>query len=182
MEGTRKGWVGKNPYIAFVFPCPGNEEHKANKPLVGRNGEFLNQVLFQLQKEKYSHKFIFDSADRYDYSIFYASEKIHYREYDGMTEPSCKEICDKENIDRLSKELSGFKFIVTFGSKAYCAAQMCDLPNVRTIIAANHLSLQSLNRIKYDQFGNRLPRNRKGNTKKRLKVITHSIIRQIEDY
>ncbi len=181
LEGIRKGWHGKNPYVAFVFPCPGSEEHNTNKPLAGRNGDNLNQILRLLQKEKFLHKFIFDSVDRYNYSIFYASEKMHYRDYDGITEPGCKEIWNKENIDRLTKELCHFNFIVTFGSKACCAVQMCHLPKVRKIIAVNHLSLQSLNRIKYDRYGNPLPRNRKGNTKKRLMVICSSIINQIEN-
>lgn len=181
MEGIRKGWLGKNPYVAFVVPCPGHEEHKVDKPLSGRNGKNLNQILLLLQKEKYLHKFVFDSVDRYDYSIFYASEKIHYRSYDGITEPSCKEIWAEENIARLTKELTDFPFIVTFGTKSCCAAQMCHLPRVRKIIAVNHLSLQSLNRIKCDHYGNLLPRNRKGNTKKRLMVISSSIIKQIED-
>lgn len=184
--GTVPFWEGENTDIAFVFSCPGKEEEKTGRVVSGTTGRNLD-ILLETMCETSKDNSIFRSANRYHYRITNASNIIHYKEKDNRTEPTCSEICSRENIDRLTRELSGYKIIITFGDKANCAISLCgeQLTDAK-IVSVQHLGMQSLNQIKNDEKNDpiinigKLRTQGQINTQKRLRVVVSEIIKQLK--
>lgn len=177
---------GKNSLIAFVFSCPGSLEEKNKQLVQGQTGTNLTELIRILREDKV-HQKLFDSENRFDYRITNASNAIHYKAKDGISEPTNAEIMSEENINRLIDDLKGYKIIITFGEKANAAVNACqgkiDDPK---IIRIRHLGFQSINQIKVDNTGKEIRSSYgdstvgKENTQRRLRVIAKELASQLE--
>jgi len=176
---------GKNTQVAFVFSCPGAVEEKSKILVNGVTGSNLTKLIEIIRKNE-MYKNYFDSENRYDYRITNASEIVHYKKKDGISEASDKEIMSQKNIERLIDDLIGFSVIITFGDKSYNAVKYCEnkIGNTK-IINVRHLSMLSINQIKYDCNGikicnpNKDKNIGKKNTYIRLNTIAKKITAQI---
>ncbi len=165
---------------AFLFSCPGQEEEKSGKLVNGQTGKNLDIMLSILNK---SHPQLFPSSDRYDYRITNSSEKIHYKAFDGRSEPSAAEIKSAVNIGRLENDLRGYECVITFGRCAEIAASILSekesCKNIR-FLRSRHLSFLSLNSsIKTDINGNSIQKGSPDSTYKRLEVAAKNITDQL---
>ena len=165
---------------AFIFSCPGQEEQKSGKLVNGRTGKNLDIMLSILYRH---YPQIFPFCCRYDYRITNSSEKIHYKAFDNRTEPREAEITEPANIRRLINDISGYKYIITFGR---CAALAADeirkqglMPD-SVFLYSRHLSFLSLNSsIKYDTDGKKIEKGDPDSTYKRLEVAAKMITDQL---
>lgn len=165
---------------AFIFSCPGQEEMKSGKLVNGQTGKNLDVMLSILNK---SYPDIFPYTNRYDYRITNSSQQVHYKAFDGRTEPRKDEIISEDNIRRLYDDIVNYKYIITFGKCASLAAQraaeMFDSKD-KIIMYSQHLSFLSLNSsIKEDIHGDPIERGSKDSTYKRLEVTAQKIIDQL---
>lgn len=178
-DKTVKRNEGKS-YIrtAFIFSCPGQEEEKSGKLVNGQTGKNLNGVLAYLKR---SRPDLFPSVDRYDYRITNSSESVHYKAYDGRTEPSAAEIRDPENLNRLAEDIYGYDTVITFGKSADLAASLLkDRFPGTSFLYSRHLSFLSLNSgIKNDINGDPIIRGSSDSTQKRLEVAADDILKQL---
>ena len=165
---------------AFIFSCPGQEELKSGRLVNGQTGKNLDMMLSFLNAEKPG---LFPYTDRYDYRITNSSERVHYKAYDGRTEPKTTEITTDENLARLAEDISGYRCVITFGRCASLAAKeladrgMC---GGTVFLYSQHLSFLSLNSsIKTDINGNAIERGAPDSTKKRLEVAAWKILGQL---
>ncbi|MEG0094290.1 MAG: hypothetical protein RR945_03520 [Erysipelotrichaceae bacterium] len=168
-----------NQNVAFVFSCPGEKELLLGKPVAGRTGENLNLLLELLNKKNGT---VFPSTDRYSYLITNASSEIHYKAYDGHSEPTQTEITQEENLNRLKADLLNKEFVITFGKKAKFAVSQLTINSRitdRIIINVPHLSMQSLNRLSLAESLNKY----EGHKKIELKIeeIAEQICEQISN-
>ncbi len=166
----------QNCKIALVFSCPGKNEESANKPVAGKTGNNLNQVLSRLNQQ---FPLIFQSTDRYDYRITNATTTPLYKERDGRTEGTKNEISDPQNLKRLYDEIRAYEYVLSFGDKARYAVNLClqgkQTPPVH-IHCPYHLSPKRLNFcIKEDKNGAPLKSKAVGNLACRLDVVFDKI-------
>ncbi len=166
---------------AFVFSCPGQQELKSGKLVNGQTGKNLDGMLAILGKQ---YPDIFPSENRYDYRITNSSERVHFKAFDGRTEPQMKEITEKDNLLRLKNDLSGYKYVITFGRCAAAAvSEVCKMFDMKDVVImySQHLSFLSLNSsIKTDVNGDPIPRGDKNGTYKRLEAAAKKITDQMK--
>ncbi len=167
---------------AFIFSCPGQEELKSGRLVNGQTGKNLDIMLSILNK---SFPDIFPSHNRYDYRITNSSECVHYKAYDNRTEPHVKEITEPENLKRLTDDIHGYKYVITFGRCAALAAKEAgkkyDLGST-IFMYSQHLSFLSLNSsIKNDIHGIPIEKGSKDSTYKRLEMAAKKITDQLDN-
>lgn len=165
---------------AFIFSCPGQEEMRSGKLVNGQTGKNLD-VMLSILNHRYPD--IFPYTDRYDYRITNSSEQVHFKAFDGRTEPRKEEILSEENIRRVYDDIRGYKYIITFGKCALLAAEKAaELSGDRekVFMYSQHLSFLSLNSsIKEDINGKPIERGGKNSTYKRLEVAAQRIADQL---
>ncbi len=165
---------------AFIFSCPGQEEQKSGKLVNGRTGKNLDIMLSILNRQ---YPEIFPYCGRYDYRITNSSENVHYKAFDNRSEPKEAEITDPENIRRLINDITGYKYIITFGRCAALAAdeiKKLGLMPDSVFLYSRHLSFLSLNSsIKFDTDGNIIEKGSQDSTYKRLEVAAKMITDQL---
>ncbi len=170
----------ENIPTAFIFSCPGQEEMKSGKLVNGQTGKNLDMMLEFLHN---SRPDIFPSVDRYDYRITNSSEIVHFKAHDNRTEPKTSEICETDNIKRLCADISGFKYVITFGRCSAIASKVLTEQGLCadiTFMYSQHLSFLSLNSsIKNDINGCPIERGSKDSTRKRLEVAAWKILEQL---
>ena len=131
---------GKNPYVALVFSCPGEEEEKHGKPIYGKTGARFEQVLGILHERNIFKQYL----SKYDFRITNAYCAVP----PTGSEWSDTLIKAPANIERLFEELEDTinckGVIICFGNKAQMAIdEMCNVKvkNVTPqIIKTNHPS------------------------------------------
>jgi len=111
---------GKNPYVALVFSCPGEEEKKHGRPIWGQTGANFEQILGVLHSNNI-FKWYFQ---KYDFRITNAYCADSTSEWDNNA------IISPDNIERLFEELENTinreGIIICFGKKAELAIdEMC---------------------------------------------------------
>lgn len=113
--------VGTFNDVCFIFSCPGEKELNANRPCAGTTGKNLDILI---NEAAVLSPTIFKSYNRYDYFIGNSSTIVHYKKFDGRTEPKDIEL-EKEN-DVLKSFIikSGCKNIILFGKKAQKAYEL----------------------------------------------------------
>ena len=156
--------------VAFVFSVPGKKEKEDKRPVSGKTGENLEELLKKLDLGEFN--------GRYDFRITNSYDKPIYRTMDSSrTEPTKSEIKEERNIDRLAEELSDIEeYIIFFGEKAKYASSLLTRSNFKAkFIYSRHLGLQSLNQIKTDINGDHITRGESWNTMKRLSVIAKQV-------
>ena len=165
----------KKNKVAFVFSCPGQNEEKAQKPVAGQTGKNLDALLVYLNKKNST---IFRDTDRYEYRITNAWDKVEFESRTGRSEATQKEIKEEENLLRIENELKGMNTLILFGDRAQYIESLLNFTG--KIIESRHLSLQSINQIEEDIHGTHLLKAQKGNTEKRLVVVTQDILAQLD--
>jgi len=169
---------GVNKSVAFVFSAPGQKEEYENMPVSGQTGNNLEYILNYLKNNKVSE--FLNYKDRYDYRITNSYTNVLFLSKSNRTEAAIKEIKEFENITRLRNELSDIsKFIFFFGLKSQSIAYLLSDLKARFIFTP-HLGFQSINQIDRDIFNNKLQKNDKYNTDKRLDVVANYILKQIK--
>lgn len=163
-----QGQRGSGP-VAFVFSCPGQQEKLANQVCAGTTGRNLDVLLEYCNKKRPD---VFQSASRHTYTITNASERVHYPSLTGDTEPSNAEIALSENLSRLKGELSGKRYIICMGAKAYQAVSLANVNG--KVVRSEHLSNMHLNRI-YSS-GSSTPEGRR---KSRVEIVGDKILQQV---
>lgn len=157
--------------ITAVFSCPGRFEEKKGLPCAGKTGKALDFILKHLHFQGFRLK-------RSLIGITNAWDKIEYKRKTERSEASNEEIVDSNNIARLNRDLLTTKYAIAFGQKALLALELVKKtyrPDL-IIIKSIHLSPRNINfMIKTDINGNELKKGEKGNTEKRLAVITTEI-------
>jgi len=172
--------------VAFIFSCPGRFEFEKQTLVSGPTGTNLVQLLMLLNKERPD---AFKYTEKSDYRITNASNIVHCKEKENGSEPSCSEIKDTKNINRLFDDIRGYNIIIAFGKKAcYATRQVShkfEFAECKMILV-HHLGNQGLAHIKKDIYNNDIrPANKGGkktkndNTTKRLQVISRCIIEQL---
>jgi uracil-DNA glycosylase len=130
---------GKNPYVALVFSCPGEEEEKHGKPVYGNAGARFEQVLGMLH-ENNIFKWYFA---KYDFRITNAYCAV-VPKGSADSEWSNTAIKKQDNIDRLFEELEDTikcnGVIICFGNRAQEAVKkMCKVKGIKPqIINTNY--------------------------------------------
>lgn len=179
---------GKNiSPIAFMFACPGQKEEKEGRVVAGATGKNLDLLLSILSSsEKEEIRSLFPSSSRYDYLITNSSDIIHYPALDSRSLPSKKEYSEKENVERLCRELSKVKYVIAFGKEAKEASLLVkseflsqNLPSPSFIFSIPHLSFLSLNQIKEDKEGKKIEKGEEEGTRKRLEIVAGKIEKEI---
>lgn len=184
---------GTNNQVAFVFSCPGKNEKNAGYPAakaVGTNLEALLKKLSVILERK--------DLTREQITITNAWDQVEFKVGEGNTgrsEASNLEVVDKKNIKRLNTELESISdYIFCCGDKAVLAVSKCKLKENVKVISIKHLGNKAINSIKIDINGNSIrsaenARNDgdkrsktiigKDNTSKRIDVICHQILEQL---
>ena len=111
--------------LCIILSCPGEEELMHDKVCFGETGNNLDFVLNILTNGNNLIKGGTNSACnggkiRYNFSIFNASNKVYFREY-NEAEASDKEILSAENKKRLEEELKQIQqidYFILCGEKA----------------------------------------------------------------
>lgn len=169
----------KKSEICFVFSCPGREELIKNLPCQGSTGDNLNNLLSILSNKRMD---LFFSSKKDGYDILNATTIVHFKNLDGKTEGTKKEIT-KENskIDNYVKTNKNLKYVILFGRKAKL---LKDIVGEDKTIESVHLGYQSINHINKDENGKEINAktvsDSKNRTAKRLKKIAYDILKQIE--
>lgn len=169
----------KKSKICFVLSCPGREELIKNAPCQGATGDNLNGLLSILSEKKND---LFESSKKDDYDILNATTMVHFKNLDGKTEGTKKEIT-KENskIDNYVKTNKNLKYVILFGGKAKL---LKDIVGEDKTIESVHLGYQSINHINKDEnrkeINAKTVADSKNRTAKRLKKIAYDILKQIE--
>ncbi len=171
---------GTQTKIAIIFSAPGKKEEDAKKPAAGQTGINLENLLEILANKNE----IFSDIKKDNLRITNAWDKVEYMEKTERTEADFNEILQKDNLDRLAKEIKDIKKIIfCSGERAEIAilalkyAEKID-KNIK-IIKIMHLGLQGLNQIKCDENGKVIKAGETGNTEKRLKVVANDILEQL---
>lgn len=164
----------KDNKTVIVLSAPGSLEEKNGAPAQGETGKNLAQLVkigFEKNKE------LFPSPDLKDYMIINASEHVHYMSKTGDTEATKKELFDKENLERLSRQTKDKNSILCFGDKATDAINNI-ADDSKNIYSFDHPSNQKLNRkYKNDMFDDSLtPSDRH---KKRVELWAEESINNI---
>lgn len=155
--------------VAFVFSCPGQKEMLVGHVCAGKTGTNL-QILIEYLHSQCPK--IFTSASKSSYTITNASDIVHYMALTGDTEASYEEISNQENIDRLSKEISGCMFVICMGDRAAYAVAKTNISSI--IIRGEHLGQQNLNRNYKVDGSTAAERN-----KKRVEIVGNKILQQL---
>lgn len=167
---------GNEDKITFVFSCPGRIEEEAKAPVSGITGKNLDLLLEKLNEELKE----IGCFKRENINITNATDKVEFKARTNRTEATVQEVLDKENLNRLYKEIKDTtKLIVCSGKNANLAVDKIfethkDI-NAKKI-SIGHIGMQSINStIKKDINGETLEKGNKGNTEKRLQVIALDI-------
>jgi hypothetical protein len=105
----------KDNEVAFLFSCPGQMEEDLKKPVACQTGVNLNILLSFLNSKQAN---VFKYINRYEYRITNSWNQVEFKERTNRTEATLKEIKDKDNIERIKKELVGINVLILFGEKA----------------------------------------------------------------
>lgn len=111
--------------LCIILSCPGEEELMHDNVCFGETGNNLNFLLNILTNDNNLIKGGTNSACnggeiRYNFSIFNASNKVYFREYNEAEAPD-KEILSAENTKRLEEELKQIQqidYFILCGGKA----------------------------------------------------------------
>jgi hypothetical protein len=199
MENTVYFEQGTKNDLAVVLSCPGQEEENSIPagPAKGETGKNLNCIL-----EMLATKYKQNGFTRKEVLITNSWDKIEYPVKTGRSEATINEILDKDNLDRLSSELTHTsKYLLACGNNAIATTKALDyakkLDKDLKLIFVNHLGNQALNTgIKQDINGNNIityksaaakPVEEKRSLKdiahdnkiKRLEVVANEIFRQL---
>ena len=170
----------KKSEICFVFSCPGREELIKNLPCQGSTGDNLNNLLSILSNKR---KDLFFSSKKDDYDILNATTIVHFKNLDGKTEGSKKEISKgKIGIEKYIESNPKLKYVIFFGGKA---KSLEDVFEESKVIESVHLGYQAINQINKDENGEEISSdtiaNPKKRTMKRLEIVAERILQQIKD-
>jgi hypothetical protein len=173
--------------VGFMFACPGQKEEIANRVVSGVTGKNLNTLLSILSNSNFEKiREMFPSGDRYDYLITNASEIIHYPALDGTSLPKRSEYSSPSNITRIINETSDLDYVFAFGEQAKSVSKLIsqktdaeDIVHPSFITSLPHLSLLSINQIKFDTNGQKIEKGDPAATYKRLQVVAKMIEGQI---
>jgi hypothetical protein len=110
-------WRGnQSNTVAFVFSTPGSFEEKAERPVAGKTGENLNEILLHLNN---TDPMYFPWTDRYNYLITNATTTIMHARTEGKkTEETKLNVLKQSNINRLLSELRDCKVVILCGKNA----------------------------------------------------------------
>lgn len=168
--------------LPWYFLVLDKQKKIKGEPAAGQTGKNLNQLLKVLSTGKLSSY----SLLRDDITITNATKKVEYYSKTKRSEALVAEVLNKNNINRLYKEIKQTNnVIICFGNNAKIAVDevikkypndFVGIKRVNTI----HLSMKSINfLIKEDTNNNKIIKGQKGNTKKRLQLIANNIESQL---
>jgi len=184
--------LGRRTDAAYVFSAPGQKEENATCPVSGTTGQHLDQLIEILATKGLS------LPPRQHARITNAWDGVEFKGRTGRTKAGDNQILNKLNLARLAAELADIsQCVICFGKKAKLAVDMIKdrLQPGCEVIYAQHLSPQSINRIKQDlagqpilnvkqsiRTGDQRPPDEIGrdNTRRRLEVVAAEILGSLQ--
>jgi hypothetical protein len=127
----------------FIFICPGRYEEKECRPCSGQTGQGLKDGLAHLHRLRPDW---FPSADRYDYLITNAWDRVEYKAKTGRSMPTSVEVAVRRNVERLYSEIARLDRVIACGEQAHLAVHLCTefLGYSGVVAYAPHTSRQAL--------------------------------------
>lgn len=184
--------VGKERKVAVVFSCPGRHEELAGYPAAHSTGRNLDLLLSLLARELSR-----DDLTRGNITITNAWSRVEYRSKTGRSEATLQEVEGTDNVKRLQQELEEVSdFIIFCGARAKAAARHLQLRHKPRLVFIRHPGLRGLSLMATDLRGEpilaaelQVSRGSKEarrsiqaeNTRRRLAVLVHSILKQLRD-
>ena len=184
--------VGKRKRVAVVFSCPGRHEEVAGHPAAGITGRNLERILSLLSKALHR-----SDLTRSDITITNAWPKVEYKSKTGRSEATAREVNAPENLERLQQELEEITdFVIFCGETARVVARNLQLKHKPRYVYIRHIGLRGMLLIVTDVQGDRIiaadvrisagcnvsrAEIQASNTEKRLAVVVHSILSQLQN-
>lgn len=120
--------IAKGSNLCIILSCPGECELLEQKVCAGQTGKNLERILcnviscpgkIEAGKSGNGVSKYPNSGFRYSYTIVNASNKVHFRKYNGA-EPDDESIRAEDNIKRIKEELSeeSIEYFLICGKKA----------------------------------------------------------------